>query len=580
MKTRRVVFLAFLAAVLLLSCQNPAPENEAGTAKAAVPGTRWWENAAGPAYQVLVYSFADADGDGWGDLAGLTASLDYLNDGDPATATDLGVSALWLSPIHPSASYHGYDVLNYKAVHPRLGTLDDFDAFVAAAHERGVKVILDMVFNHTSRQHPWFLEALKNSRSEHASFYVEHDGKSDYGTGGMGRFYDARRPDGSVFRYFSAFWDGMPDLNLANPKVVDELESVLAFWLERDVDGFRFDAAKHAFDPNELPKGTPTMASTKTFWEDLRSSARAIKPDVFFIGEVLSENLTEVAAYASVFDSLFDFPGAALTLDLAGGGSVSGSLAAYGRLAARYSQIPGFQPAPLLTNHDQDRAMSVLLARAGLDAAIGIKGRPGEASSVTALRSLTVARAKLAASVAHTLPGLPFVYYGEELGMVGRRYANDDVARRDAFVWNDARSAPTVTWPRSSNKLERGQNQGTTGAAEQAADPDSILSLYRSLSVLRAASPAVRTGAFQAVPWPGFEGQSSVAWLRSAENQSVLVVHNLGADKFSAPVPEGVSLLPLWTGGVGMVVGRAPLVPGQSVSVQPWDSAVFEVGQP
>jgi glycosidase len=131
----------------------------------------------------------------------------------------------------------------------------------------------------------------------------------------MGRFYKYTRPDGSVFEYFSAFWEGMPDLNLDNTDVVNELKDILAFWMNRGVDGFRFDAAKHAFDPNEMPSGTPTLALNKTFWNDLRRASRRVKPDVYFIGEVLTENLAEVTAYTGVFDGLFDFPAARQVID-------------------------------------------------------------------------------------------------------------------------------------------------------------------------------------------------------------------------------------------------------------------------
>jgi len=271
-------------------------------------GQLWWKDALGPAYQVLIYSFADSDGDGYGDIKGLTNALNYLNDGNPFGGNDLGISAIWLSPINSASSYHGYDVKDYKAIDPRLGTMEDFEHFVADAHSRGIKIILDMVFNHTSREHPWFLDAMRSASSPYVAYYRTKQPGTQYGSGGMGRFYRYTRPDGSVFEYFSAFWEGMPDLNLDNTDVVNELKDILAFWIGKGVDGFRFDAAKHAFDPNEMPAGTPTLALNKSFWNDLRRYCRRIKPDVMFIGEVLTESSAEIAAYASVFDGLFDFP--------------------------------------------------------------------------------------------------------------------------------------------------------------------------------------------------------------------------------------------------------------------------------
>lgn len=536
---------------------------------------QWWREASGPAYQVLVYSFADSDGDGWGDLRGLTDRLDYLNDGE-AGGEDLGVSAIWLSPIHPASSYHGYDVLDYKAVSPRLGTMADFERLVAEAHARGIRIILDMVFNHTGSEHPWFLDARRSAASPYASWYRAETEGMRYGGGGMGRFYSASRPDGTTYRYFSAFWQGMPDLNLDNTDVVNELKSILAFWMGKGVDGFRFDAAKHAFDPNEIEFGMPSLALNKAFWTDLRRAARRVNPDVYFIGEVLTGSVPEVAAYATVFDGLFDFPAASLALEAAGRGTAGVFGSAYESIAAAYARAPGFSPAPLLTNHDQDRSGSVILQRLGADPVKGFLAAATDSEREAQAKRLAASRLKLAASLAQTLPGMPFVYYGEELGMTGRRYRDDDVARRDAFPWSAARNPPTVSWMPSA-KLEAGQNSQTAPVEVQSQDPDSILSHYRRLSALRAASPAVRSGKFARAPWPGFETATAVSWIMSSSAQKVLVVHNLDLAAFEIAVPEGVALAPLWTSEAGVLSGAAKLPSGAGLSVAPSSSAVFAI---
>ncbi len=546
----------------------------------------WWQDARGPAYQVLVYSYADSDGDGWGDLRGLREALDYLDK-------ELGVSALWLSPIHPASSYHGYDVIDYRGVDSRLGSLADFEALVADAHGRGIKIILDMVFNHSSREHPWFLDALRSASSPYATYYKLRQEGVRYGSGGLGRFYRAARPDGSSIEYFSAFWEGMPDLNLDNTDVVNELKDVLGFWLGKGADGFRFDAAKHAFDPNELPSGTATLALNRAFWNDLRRYARRIKPDVYFIGEVLSENVGEVAAYAGVFDGLFDFPAAKLILDAVGRGSPGSLLSSYASNYAQYRRVPGFQPAPLLSNHDQDRVMSALLARLGLDAAAGLGstiasgGPAAEAPALLQARQTALIRAKQAASIAQTLPGLPFIYYGEELGMAGRRYKNDDLARRDAFPWASAPGSPVASWMKGGGKIEPGQNGLTPTLEEQRADPLSLFAHYRALSALRAQSPALRMGSFSRIDWPGFDGGYLLAWLREAKDQTVLVLHNMDSIDFAVRVPTGQTLRLLWRSGSGLALnaGAASSVGGslQGGSLQggselrlgPGESAVY-----
>lgn len=564
------VVVMFLVS-LVLSMMPAAP--------LAAQDTFWWQDAPGPAYQVLVYSFADSDGNGYGDLKGLTQSLDYLNDGNSATHLDLNISAIWLSPVHPASSYHGYDVKDFKAIDPKLGTMDDFDELLREAHKRGIKIIMDMVFNHTSREHPWFLEAMKSASSPYVNYYRTKQQGLSYGASGMGRFYKYTRPDGSVFEYFSAFWEGMPDLNLDNTDVVNELKEVLAFWLNRGVDGFRFDAAKHAFDPNEMPSGTPTLALNKTFWNDLRRSARRVKPDVYFIGEVLTENLAEVTAYTGVFDGLFDFPAARQVIDAVRRMSGTGFIQAYQNIYNQYRRIPAFQSAPLLSNHDQDRYISSLLTSMSLNAVQGLQVDAKDTETVRSSKAFALSKAKLAASIYQTLPGLPYIYYGEELGMTGRRYKNDDVARRDAFKWNEGGTLPTVTWLQNSGKLEPGQNSLTASAESQMKDPGSLLRHYQSLGALRQNSPALRQGTFAVPSWSGFDTGYLLAWLRESAAQRLLVLHNLDSLSFTAKVPEAVRLVLLWDSKKGYrdESSRPILQSGEDLRLDPAQSAVYEV---
>lgn len=564
------VVVMFLVS-LVLSMMPAAP--------LAAQDTFWWKDAPGPAYQVLVYSFADSDGNGYGDLKGLTQYLDYLNDGNSATHLDLNISALWLSPVHPASSYHGYDVKDFKAIDPKLGTMDDFDELIREAHKRGIKIIMDMVFNHTSREHPWFLEAMKSASSPYVNYYRTKQQGLSYGASGMGRFYKYTRPDGSVFEYFSAFWEGMPDLNLDNTDVVNELKEVLAFWLNRGVDGFRFDAAKHAFDPNEMASGTPTLALNKTFWNDLRRSARRVKPDVYFIGEVLTENLAEVTAYTGVFDGLFDFPAARQVIDAVRRMSGTGFIQAYQNIYNQYRRIPAFQSAPLLSNHDQDRYISSLLTSMSLNAVQGLQVDAKDTETVRSSKAFALSKAKLAASIYQTLPGLPYIYYGEELGMTGRRYKNDDVARRDAFKWNEGGTLPTVTWLQNSGKLEPGQNSLTASAESQMKDPESLLGHYQSLGALRQNSPALRQGTFAVPTWSGFDSGYLLAWLRESAAQRLLVLHNLDSLSFTAKVPEAVRLVLLWDSKNGYrdESSRPILQSGEDLRLDPAQSAVYEV---
>lgn len=530
------------------------------------PAKPWFQAATGPAYQVLVYSFADSNGDGWGDLNGLTARLDYLNDGQPGSGKSLDVSALWLSPINPSDSYHGYDVTDYKAVHPNLGTLADFDRLVAEAHKRGIRIVLDMVFNHTSLAHPWFKAMAADGKGPYANYYVKKDPKVTYGQGGMGSWYTKRDRNGDPFQYFAAFWEGMPDLNAANPAIIADYQDILAFWLARGVDGFRFDAAKHIFDTNELPQGSSALALNKVFWNNLRSYARGIKPDVWFLGEVTSDNVIEIRAYGGSLDSVFDFPDAKAILGDATHGSMfnlagqdSGLAKAVATAFAQYSRADGFLPVPIFSNHDQDRGMSTNLNLAGASPVTGWGPEAGDTEALLASKRQGLNRSRLMAAMVQTIGGLPFIYYGEELGMTGRRYQNDDISRRDAFPWGAWTAGPaevtTTAWQKTSGKLEPGNNRATPSAAVQDKDPSSLLTLYRRLAELRRTQPLLQSSAITAATWPGLNQGALVAWLRGSGAGQLLVVHNPGSAEASFAVPAGSGLRLVFDSGAVLPQG-------------------------
>ena len=250
-----------LAALLLLAlaaCQTAAtptvtPESSpipseiaAVTSTPTVGGTNWWNEAV--FYEIFVRSFKDSNGDGIGDFQGIIQQLDYLNDGDPNTTDDLGINAIWLMPIFPSPSYHGYDVTNYQDVNPDYGTLEDFQQLLEECHARGIRVIIDFVINHTSDKHPWFQAALDPASPYH-EYYVWSETKPQ-GLGPLGQESWFKAPNGKY--YYAVFWSGMPDLNYNNPKVTEEIYAATQFWLEEGVDGFRVDAARYLFEEGEV----------------------------------------------------------------------------------------------------------------------------------------------------------------------------------------------------------------------------------------------------------------------------------------------------------------------------------------
>ncbi len=268
---RQIIDVVILA-LLLAACQpqaapgtaTPTPSPEPAVSPTPAPpqlappvgldgrlatgtgGMPWWNDTI--FYEVFVRSFYDSvpaagsGGDGIGDLNGLIQKLDYLNDGNPATTNDLGVSGIWLMPIMASPSYHGYDVSDYYKVNPDYGTNDDFKRLMQEAHKRGIYVIVDLVLNHTSSQHPWFIES-RDPNSAKRDWYVWSKDKPE-GTGWH------ETPSGYYYGYFS---DGMPDLNYKNPAVTEEMHKVTQFWLaDMGADGFRLDAVKYLYEDGRV----------------------------------------------------------------------------------------------------------------------------------------------------------------------------------------------------------------------------------------------------------------------------------------------------------------------------------------
>ena len=477
--TRLVLILAVLA-VLLPACQPAAP------AWTDVKDPSWWKDAA--FYEIFVRSFYDSNGDGIGDLQGIIQKLDYLNDGDPQTHTDLGVTGIWLMPINPSPSYHGYDVTDYYNVNPQYGTLDDMRALVSEAHKRGMKIIIDLVLNHTSVTNPWFVAA-NNGDPQYRDWYIWADKNPGY----KGPWGEDVWHMGKTGYYYGIFTAAMPDLNYNNPAVTAEMDKIASFWLKDvGIDGFREDAAKHIIEDGTTQENTPaTLAWLKTF----QSYDQSINPQVMTVGEIQS-GTDAIAAYVQdqTMDLAFNFPLAADMVKSANDHSafsVSNSLA-----TSQRAFQPANQYASFLTNHDQPRLM-------------------------TQLRG-DLLKAKTAASLLLTAPGVPFLYYGEEIGMTGDK--PDEKIRRP-FQWSEAPNAGftanSLPWMLVSEDYK------TTNVAVEEKDPASLLNHYRSLLAVRSEHYALRTGSYVQV---SANNPALYAALRVADNESVLVLVNMGTE--------------------------------------------------
>ena len=435
----------------------------------------WWNDAV--FYEIFVRSFYDSDGDGIGDFNGITEKLDYLNDGDPNTTTDLGITGLWLMPIHPSPSYHGYDVTDYYAVNPEYGTMDDFRRLLEEAHKRGIRVTIDWVLNHTSSQHEWFQQA-KDPQSPYHDWYVwSANPTSSPKWTRVGDEY-----------YYANFVPEMPDLNYLNPAVVQEMEKVIRFWLQDvGIDGFRLDAAKHIIEEGSTFEDTP---ETHNFYKELRKFYKGVDPQAMMVGEVTSNSsIVQTYIVGDELDLAFDFDLAKQLIFSAGTHTPKYAADQLRRDVGVF--LPG-QFATFLSNHDQDRAMSVL------------NDKPEDA--------------KAAAMLLLTSPGVPFLYYGEEIGLLGKK---PDENIRLPMQWTDETNGGFT-----SGSPWRAPNSDftTKNVSAQGADPNSLLSFYRELIRIRNNHAALRVGDFQIIDT---ENRSVYASLRVSSGEALLILINM-----------------------------------------------------
>jgi glycosidase len=511
----RAIFLLFLVA-----CDGSSPVDagmdppidagpiqapDAGPPPPFVEDARWHRQVV--FYELWVRSFQDSDGDGIGDFAGLTSRLDYLEE--------LGVGGLWLMPTYPSPlADSGYDVADYVGVHPDYGTLEDFDTFLAAAHERDIHVFMDLVFNHTSTEHEWFQSSRSSAADPRADWFVWADEAgmpcNDVPDGPFGSARWAMDPVRGQF-YFHQFYPAQPDLNFASNEVQEELLDVMRVWLDRGVDGFRLDVA-HRYG-EALPQCLHSPA-TYTFHERMRATLDEY-PDRAIVAEVTG-SADQIASYVGddrIHMAFLLGEAAAFWLAVS-----QGTAQALGEVMGNFASIApaGGTFATLLGNHDTPRAITQV-------------GNDTGAMRVMAAAQLT-------------MPGVPFVYYGEEIGVL---------AGSDAIVDQRDSARTPMQWDASANAgfttgtpfLDLSPEHETRNVEVESADPDSLLAWYRQLIALRNDTPALRTGTFQLVPG---QSRSVLAFWRRHPDGDRLVMINLDDDRDAtvrAGMPDGVTVL-------------------------------------
>lgn len=454
-------------------------------------------------YEIFVASFYDGNGDGMGDFKGVEAKLDYLQN--------LGIGGIWFMPIMPSYSYHKYDVRDYYAIDASYGTMADFESYLAQAHAHNIKTIIDLVVNHTASTHPWFLEGVQEYKNglcstetmeQKCNYYnFSHTYKAGYNQYGITNTY-----------YESQFQSGMPDLNLDNPYVRDEIEAIMEFWLNKGVDGFRLDAVTSYYT------GFPSKNIEFMTW--LNDTAEAINPNVYIVAEGPwsgPSSASDIQSYyQSGIESVFNF-----TLAQTGGKVVytvnPGTGNALSTYVANYdATIKAINPdaidAPFLSNHDLGRSAGYFF---GENAAYKLK---------------------VAAEAYLLLPGRPFIYYGEEIGMKG---SGVDENKRLPMIWSSTDTTgkcnPPVgaTYPASA--------QITLGVEDQLAIPDSQINHYRKVISLRNKYNAYFTqGAVEALSADPavFAMQYSLS-----ENDRIWVLMNFSAESVTTDYAESMKIV-------------------------------------
>jgi glycosidase len=444
-------------------------------------GYPWWNDTV--FYEIFVRSFYDSNGDGIGDLNGIIQKLDYLNDGDPNTTTDLGITGIWLMPIFPSPTYHGYNVTDYYNVNPQYGTLDDLRNLLDAAHARGIRIILDISFGQTSSQHPWFIAAESTSSPYH-DWYIW----SNYDPGYLGSWGQQVWFPLNGRYYYGTFSAYSPDLNFRNPDVIAESQKIARFWLEGvGVDGFRLDSAKHIIEEGTIQANSD---STHDYWKIMRPIFKQSNPQSLTVAEIWEDTpINAKYVQGDEVDISFEFWLAWAIIDSVKSGNTQ---KVNDQIEISYSLIPQLRLGTFLTNHDLDRLMDDL------------DYDPG--------------KVKAAASVMMTAPGVPFLYYGEEIGMEGQK---PDEQIRAPMQWSKGRYADfsnVTPWQ------PLGPEWQNYNVAVEIDDPASMLSHYKALVQARNQHAALRVGDMSLVT-TGNDGLFSI--VRVSQQEAILVLVNI-----------------------------------------------------
>lgn len=427
-------------------------------------------------YEVFLASFYDSDNDGVGDIQGLISKLDYIQ-------YEVGASSLWLMPIHPSPTYHKYDVVDYCEIDETYGTLDDFKALMNELKERDMTLIMDLVLNHTSSQHPWFQESIqhqKNNTCEQSTYCDYYNFKNTLDTG-------YTKLSNHLY-YESVFWSEMPDLNLDNPLVREEILDITQYWIDLGIDGFRLDATTHYYGEN--------TEKNIEFLQWFNDNVRQQKEDIYIVGEAWTNETVILEMYASGIDSFFNF-------------GFSGN---DGTIMKKVNQQKGYELAQAIYNYNETLKSINPMAKDAVFLSNHDTGR--SAGYIT-----TLDYQKLVGSIYLLMPGNVFIYYGEEIGMKG---SGIDENKRLAMPWGDLKG--TTINPSGSDY----RNEQPYTVNDSIKNSDSLLHHYNTVIQWRYTYPEIVTGDFKVI-------ETDQKEVMALEYDSIFILHNLSEESLTIP---------------------------------------------
>ncbi len=501
-------------------------------------------------YEVFLYSYYDSNGDGIGDINGLIEKLDYLNDGDDSTHTDLGINGIWLMPIMPSTTYHKYDVIDYYDIDPEYGTLEDFQKLIEECNKRGIKVIIDLVLNHTSTKNEWFQSAVKSlaiepcgkKKCKEKDLCREHNPYCQFynfveGQPTSGKYYSTGVGD---WYYEAVFWDQMPDLNLGNENVRSEFEKIMKYWLDMGVGGFRIDAAKEFYTGN-TDKNVEVLS-----W--MTKYVKGLNPDNYLVAEVWDSFGTMSQYYESGIDSLFNFPFAqeqgkiVTTINYTGDKNSGSSLGrAMVTIQDKFRSLnENAIDASFLTNHDTARSAGYF--------------------------SYNEDKIKLGAGINLMMAGNSFIYYGEELGMSG---SGIDENKRVPMYWSETNTTGMTKGP---EKMETMVHKFGT-YEDQVNDPLSIYNYYKRAIQLRNENPEIARGTTAIID--SLNQGDLCAITRTYKDSSIVLLYNISDQETTVSLADA-QLNVEGIRGYLSVNGAAVTMEGDSVTMPPYSIVVLK----